>query len=322
MEDHADAVPLSAEGVLTDALIDVAAIFDPQTPSQTLSLTATFVRFDADKAPVIEVKYFTEQWKPSGPHNVMVPEYNVQGGSRKVTEFGYLAAGVTCVADAIMGGHYLTTDPVIKSYYEKRANKLLLDQMTVADILALAKVIMKETEKFTGLVGGGDQFGAFPADHANVQWSLPSNLPSDAQLQPRTLRWEGISCTSATNPPCGSAPVSFMISSNQPHYERFKKFFLASQFLQIPIALDGNLFVGNRFDRATLRWHGGSFFMRRNIFKDCVLELPNGAELPRGSELEGKCTLERKDDIDMYTIVGGHREVITPSMLGLPDVQP
>jgi hypothetical protein len=62
--------------------------------------------------------------------------------------------------------------------------------------------------------------------------------------------------------------------------------------------------------------------MRRNIFKDCVLELPNGAELPRGSELEGKCTLERKDDIDMYTIVGGHREVITPSMLGLPDVQP
>jgi hypothetical protein len=63
-DDHADAVPLSAEGVLTDALIDVAAIFDPQTPSQTLSLTATFVRFDADKAPVIEVKYFTEQWKP------------------------------------------------------------------------------------------------------------------------------------------------------------------------------------------------------------------------------------------------------------------
>jgi hypothetical protein len=321
-DDHADVVPSIAEGVLTDALVDVAAIFDPQTPSHALSLTATFVRFDADKAPVVEVKYFTEQWKPSGPHNVIVPEYKVQGGSRKVTEFGYVAAGVTCVADAIMEGYYLSTDPAIKGYYEKRSNKLLLDQMTVEDMLALAKVVMKETEKFTGLVGGGDQFGAFPADNANVQWSLPTNLPSDAQLQPRTLRWEGIACTSASNPPCGSAPVSFMFSRSQPHYERFKKFFLASQFLQIPIALDGNLFVGNTFDHATLRWRGGSFFMRRNTFKDCVLELPNGTELPHGSELEGKCTLERKDDIDIYTIVGGHREVITPSMLALPDLQP
>jgi hypothetical protein len=322
-DDHADAVPSNAEGILTDALTDVAAILDPQTPSQALSLTATFVRFDADKAPVVEVKYFTERWKPLGPGSVMVPEYNVQGGSRKVTEFVYFAAGITCVADAIMGGHYLSTDPVIKNYYEKQGNKLLLDQMSVQDMQALAKAIMKETEKFTDLVGGADQFGVFPADNANAQWSLPSNLPSDAQLQPRTLRFEGIACTNAGNPPCGYAPVSFMFTRTQRYNELFKKFFLASQFLQIPIALDDNFFVGNTFDHATLRWRGGYVFMLRNTFKDCILQLPNGIELPRGSELEGKCSIERNDNVDIDGIVGARLQMLaTPSMLGIPSIQP
>lgn len=322
-DSHADAVPGIVEDVLRDALTDVAAIFDPaKTPAQNLLLIATFVRFDTDRMPIVEVKYFVEQWKPVGPQNTVVPEYTVQSGNKKVTEFWYFPAGVSCVAEAILGGHYRTSNAVIESYYEKQRNNLL-NQMTLEDMLTLAKIIMKETEKFTDVGGGEYQIGVFPSDQGNVQWSLPANLPSDAQLQPRTLRWEGITCSDSSNPPpCGYAPVSFMISPSQRYDERFKKFFLASQFLQIPIALDDNLFVGNTFDHTTLRWRGGPFFMRRNTFRDCVLELPYGAELPQRSELGGKCTLERKDNVDIFTIVGSHREVATPSMLALPDLQP
>jgi hypothetical protein len=222
-----------------------------------------------------------------------------------------------------LSGHYPTKNPVIESYYATRRNNLL-NQMTVEDMQALAKVIMDETKKFTDVVGGEDQIGVFPAGNGNVQWSLPSNLPSDAQLQPRLFRWEGISCSDSSSArPCGIVPVSFVLDFSRPNDEMFKKFYLASQFLHIPIALDNNLFVGNTFDHATLKWRGGSFFMRRNTFKDCILEMANGAELPHGSELEGKCTVERKDSIDIRAIVGSHRgEVITSSSLGFTEIQP
>jgi hypothetical protein len=323
-DDHANNVPSTAEGVLQDALTDVAAIFDPaQTPPQNLVLIATFVRFDTDRVPIVEVKYFIERWKPTGPQNSLVPEYTVQNESKKVTTFVYFPAGVTCVAEAILSGHYVSNNAVLERFYEKRRNNLL-SEMSLEDMLNLAKVIMKETEKFTDVVGGEDQVGVFPADGGNLQWSLPTNLPSEAQLQPRTLRFEGISCSNLSSPPpCGYAPVSFMVNPNQRYDEIFKKFFLASQFVQIPVALDGNLFVGNTFDHATLRWRGTSFFMRRNTFKDCVLEMPIGTELPHGSELGGKCVVERKDNIDIYTIVGSHRgQFSTPSSLGLMDLQP
>jgi hypothetical protein len=323
-DEYAFGVPLEAEGLLEDALKDVASISDPvKTPPQNLSLWATFVRLDKDQIPIIEVKIFVEQWKPTGPQQALIPEYTVVSNSAKATEFLSYSAGVTCIADAIFSGHYSTTNPVIRSFYEKRLDKAILSTMPLDDMIALATAIMTETEKFTDVVGGDNQIGVFPADGGNVRWSAPANLPSVAQLQPRTLRWEGITCSNASDPPCGVTPVSFMISTEQRHDETFKKFFLASQFLQIPVAVDNNFFVGNTFDHATLRWRGGSFFMYRNTFKDCVIEIPSGMELPSDSELEGKCRIERKTNIDIYTVVGARPDMYaSPSGFGLPQIVP
>jgi hypothetical protein len=204
----------------------------------------------------------------------------------------------------------MTTDPVIQSYYSKRLDKALLDLMSVKEMQALAKAILNETKKSTDLVGGEDQMGAFPSG-GNVEWSMPPNLPTEARLQPRIFRWHSLTCSNAQKPPCGMVPVSFSFGSGQIADEVFKKFFLASQFFGIPVALDNNIFVGNKFDQVTFRWRGTPFFMTRNMFNGCVLELPNAVELPPDSELNGKCHVRRTPDVDIFNIVGARPDVTT-----------
>jgi hypothetical protein len=238
----------------------------------------------------------------------------VTNGSKKVTQYFHCTVGITLIADEILSGQYLTTDPVIQNYYRMRTDQSLLDQMSVEEMVSLTKAILAETREYTDLVGGEDQIGGFPAS-GKLQWSLPANLPSEARLQPAVFRWERITCSNANNPPCGMVPVSFSIGIEKPADEGFKKLFLASEFLQIPVALDNNLFIADTFDHATLRWLGGSLFMLRNSFKDCVLELPDGVELPVDSELVGKCSIQRKENskIDVYTIVGARPQMFLGS---------
>lgn len=312
-DEYAPEAPMVAESVLEDALTGVAAMSDPATtPSQALSMWTTFARFDSDRLPIVERKVFVAEWKPTGPQKVLVPEYTVTSDSTKVTHFFRATVGITLVADEIFAGEYLTTDPVVQHYYRTRTDQALLDQMSVEEMVSLAKAILSETRKYTDFVGGEDQIGAFPVS-GNVQWTLPTNLPSEARAQPRVFRFSGLTCSDVNQPPCGAAPVSFLVSKGQPADETFKKYFLASQFLQIPVALDNNIFVGNTFDHATVRWAGGPLFMLRNTFKDCVLELPDGTELPQGSELGRQCTLERKPKIDIYTVVGAPSQMMIGS---------
>jgi hypothetical protein len=308
-DDYADRVPSVASMLLEEALKGVAALYDPNTPPQNLALWATFVRFDSDRAPIIEQEVFTAQWKPTGPQNVLIPSYAVQSAKLKITEFRPVTVGISCIADAILSGHYRTTDPVILKFYKIRPNKDLRDAMTINDMTALAKAIFRETRKYTDLVGGNDQIGAFAAT-GTAQFSLPANLPKEASLLPMVMRWEGLTCTSENNPPCGMAPVSFSLSFDQPPEDYLKKLFVASEFVRIPVALDDNIFVGNTFDHVTFRWRGGAVFMRRNTFRDCVIEFPEGLNLPDNLEVNGKCSIERKADIDTFTIVGGRQQVL------------
>ena len=62
------------------------------------------------------------------------------------------------------------------------------------------------------------------------------------------------------------------------------------------MALDGNFFVGNRFEKVTLQWQGGTVpFMQRNTFDHCLLEMPEGRDLPN-PELS-KCDLIKKPEV-------------------------
>jgi hypothetical protein len=61
---------------LSDALTGVAAIHDPNTPAQSLSLTATLARLNSSGAPILQRLQMTETWTPIGPLGVLAPRYD------------------------------------------------------------------------------------------------------------------------------------------------------------------------------------------------------------------------------------------------------
>jgi hypothetical protein len=223
----------------------------------------------------------------------MAPDYQVTSAEAKGTEFLKVAAGITNVADAILSGIYKTNDPVIQSYKQK-LNKKLLDGMSLQEMLALATAILRETRKYTQLVGGEDQIGVFPVS-GEVQWHLPEVLPSATQLSPRFMLWKGLHCSNE-QPRC-RGHFTYFQDFQRPIEETITKFFLASQFRDIPVALDENFFVDNNFKNVTFQWRGGTFpFMRGNTFDQCVVELPEGRKLPPDSELS-RCDLKKEREI-------------------------
>ena len=263
---------------LSDALTGVAAIHDPNTPAQNLSLTATLARLNGDGVPILQQLQLTETWTPMGPLGIVAPRYG-STISREVpiTKFFPVTVGISFVADGILQGAYKSSDPAIQDYYRRlKANQL--DDMPLSEMRALALVILHETKKLTDYVGGGDQIGEFPTSE-KVSFRLPRALPSDSQLTARLKRWEGLTCTKTQVPPCGNAPVSFTIDSAHPMNEPFTKLLIASEFKDISVALDNNLFIADSFDGATFKWRGGTFFSYRNTFRNCILELPRDAQV-------------------------------------------
>ncbi len=295
------------QSALQQALTGVAALDDPETTlPESLGLTATFAGFDKNKQPILKQLFFRESWKPAGPLNVKAPDYEVISGSAAPAgKFVPVTAGISCVANAILDGYYKTADPVIQRYYQKR-HEQKLDSISLAEMKSLALVILRETRKFTDKVGGEDQIGVFPVDD-NVQWFLPP-LPVDKELPARFYLWKGLECAEKV-PQCNSVNGRsvFFMDPQDALDEPIAKFFLAGQFRNIPVALDNNYFINDSFDGTTLKWRGGRFYMHSINFKNCVVELPEGAQLPSNSELNGKCQLVRKSDIS-----------VPPNTVGLP----
>jgi hypothetical protein len=78
--------------------------------------------------------------------------------------------------------------------------------------------------------------------------------------------------------------------------EPFTKLLMASEFKDISVALDSNLFIADSFDGVTFKWRGGPFFSYRNTFRNCILELPRDAQVaPYPYPELAACRLERKD---------------------------
>ena len=294
-----------AEHALGQSLTGVAALYDAQkTLAATLALSALFAGVDNNGVVVLRRLSFEESWKPTGPASVQAPDYDVRSWSfAGVEKFGFATAGITCVADAILGGYYKTEDHTIQDYY-KRRREAALDNLTIEELKKLAKAILRETRNFTPLVGGEDQIGTFPVSGA-IQWLLPA-LPSDSELPSRFLLWKGLNCMGG-DPPCSGASgsMSFFEDFQRELDEPLTEFFLASQFEKIHVALDNNYFVDSKFDGAILQWRGGPFFMRKNSFNDCVVELPENLNVPSDSELHGKCRLVRKSAVAVETTTVG-----------------
>jgi hypothetical protein len=298
-----------AEHALRQALIGVAALYNPaKIPAQNLSLTTIFAGFDKNGAPVLRRLLFTETWSLTGPLHVMAPEYQVISAEKKITKFFPVTAGITCVADAVLAGIYKSNDPVIQGYNQKLRNKLL-DDLSLQEMRALAQVILRETRNFTPLVGGEDQIGEFSVN-GDVRWNLPAVLPSQTQLSPSFMLWKGLFCTNS-QPQCtadGRDGLTYFQDFQHSLDEPTTKFFLASRFKDIAVALDNNYFVSSHFEGVTLKWRGGTLpFMHANTFDQCAIELPEGKDLPPDSELNGQCRLIRKPEV-----------VVDPSTVGAP----
>lgn len=305
-DEASDVIPQIVEARLQDALIGVAATHDPSTPPPNLSVKATFARFDQNHVPVLQQMLLSEAWTSMGPLQQLVPQYSsTLTPPMPTTRFVPVTVGISFVADAILAGIYKSDDPLIQGYY-RRLKSRQLDAMPLNEMSALALVILRETRKLTDYVGGDDQIAVFPL-HGDPSFHLPDELSTEMQAIPRVMRWEGLLCTNTQTPPCGNAPLSFSVNPEQPAGEvRFTKFLLASEFKNIPVALDNNLFVADSFEGVTLKWNGGPFFSYRNTFKDCVLELTVSAQEYRHPELAA-CRVVRKSVIDL-----------PPSTVGLP----
>ena len=294
-------VPQLIGTTLKDALVGMAAINDPRTDPGKLSVTATFACFDRNHIPVVQQMQLAETWTLAGPADSTfrerIPEYSlkpVKPGVR-ATSFQGVSAGITNVADAILAGTYDSDDLLIQDFYRRRQNHQL-DDMTLKDMSALARVFLRETKKFTVYVGGEDQIGEFPSE-GSAAFHFPDSLPFETEIIPRLMRWQGLLCTNTQMPTCGRTGVSFSVNPAQ-QGTHLLKLLLASEFKKVPVALDGNLFVADSFDGVTLKWNGGSFFSYRNTFKDCVLELTLDAQVFAHPEL-ATCRLVRKPVIEL-----------------------
>lgn len=296
--------PQAIEATIQNALTGVAAIYDPLTPPSNLSVTVTFARIDANHVPVLQQMQLTEIWIHMGPLQVPGPRYSANlTRTLPIDRFRSVTVGIPFVADAILAGIYKSDDPLIKDYYRRRKVDQL-DDMTLSEMSALVRVILRETKKFTDYVGGEDQLAEFPSD-GDASIHLPNELATETHTIPRLMRWEGLLCISTQRPPCGNAPTSFSVNPAQPTGEvHFTKFLMASEFKDIPVALDNNLFVADSFEGVTLKWNGGPFFLYRNTFKDCVLELTFIAQVPPKL---ATCRIVRKSAVDL-----------PPGTVGLP----
>jgi hypothetical protein len=294
------------QGALGQSLMGVAALYDPAVVSaQDLTLIATFAGFNEDGTTVVRQLRFTPTWRSLEPLNIPTPEYQITVEEQKITRFFRLTAGITCVADAILAGTYKSDDPIIRSYRQKLHNHLL-DAMPLQEMRTLAEVILRETRNFTPMVGGEDQIGVFPIN-GEVQWHLPAVLPSHTQLSPNFILSKGLFCRNA-EPSCtgGDRGLIYFQDFQHPLDQPIAKFFLASRFEEIDIALDNNYFVKSRFEDVTLKWSGGAFpFMRANTYERCTVEIPEEKSLPSDSELNGKCHLIKKAQVSVNPGVVG-----------------
>jgi hypothetical protein len=124
------------------------------------------------------------------------------------------------------------------------------------------------------------------------------------------MLWKGLFCENS-QPQCtldNRGRLTYSQDFQHSFGEPITKFFLASRFKEIVVALDNNYFVDNSFEGVTFKWRGDNFpFMHANTFDQCAVELPEGKDLPPDSELRGKCRLIRKPEV-----------VVEPTTVGAP----
>jgi hypothetical protein len=299
-DEAAQFVPDLIKYKFQEALRNVSALDFPFNPQHfdPQRLVVTFARIDKSAKPVLRQLLYTETLRQTPPFQAYVPEFEIaDSGEVPATKFlsrpfvdPFMGpfVGLSSVAQSILNGNRKSNDPDILNYYEKKKN-VQLDSMSLAEMRRLAAAILGETKKYIIAVGGENQIGVFPANGDGVEFTLPGNLLTDAKSIPAVISAVGLDCSGKS--PC-KGPVSMSMDGDRAR-GNYKEFFLASQFRDMPIALEDNIFIGNNFDYVTFMWTGGNPLLLNNTLKNCTLEVPQSRPTPDIRGLQG-CVIVKK----------------------------
>jgi hypothetical protein len=278
---------------LSEALTAITSLYD-FLPPENMAFEATFAGINEDEKVVVRRQIYHGTWVASGPLNAMAPQYEVQETPLlPVRSFVRNAIGISSVADAIFGGHYRSHDPVILRFYSKLNNQAALDAMSLSEMVEMAHSILRETRKFSYVVGGPDEIGIFPAK-GQPQLLMPS-LPSEKKFATHFAPREGLLYTKEhpEGQLFGPNRMSIFLEDYQhPLDEVIPQFFLGCEFKDIPVVLDDNYFVRGAFGGVTFKYTGKPFLAQRNTYTDCTVEVPENVA-PTGSEVFSHCRLVR-----------------------------
>lgn len=292
-----ESLPAWARTDLEPALTGVASILDSGDPQPPV-FEATFAGIDKKGRVLMQQQVFHGSWARLDA-NTLIPKYQKSRRVIPAEHFAHPTVGITGVADQILEGQYSSSDPVLTTYYGKlHAGQVALDSMGIADLTELARVILRETKKFTNLVGGPDQIGVFPVK-GKPQWIMPQTLPSARSLPPRFFLNRCLAYTKGkrvASEACASG--TFSEDFSRPLDEVITQFFLGCRFNGVSVALDNNYFVRSQFDGVTFKYTGNKPpFARENTYGNCTVELPEGVPVPSGSDVFDHCKKVRTKSV-------------------------
>lgn len=277
----------------------------PAPPADSLDFQALAAGINkAGKVQIVRFA-FRPRVKLWGPFNLAIPSYDMNFTTTVVDHFVGLSAGADTVARAILDGTVETQDSRILNYYRSRSARQL-DELSLVAMEGLAIAILAETKRATSYVGGPDQIGVFSRG-GSVEWILPQ-LPTDRQKLRSTILHVGFTYT-----PDGFTPQEYSeakgknmftamsISLSQPFEQPFTQVFVGARFRDVSVALDGNVFAGNRFSNVTFKYQGGLFFFGNNTIDSCVLESPPNVIVP---SVLGSCTPKQRLSVALDGTIG------------------
>ena len=272
----------------------VAAVLGPSAP---LDFYATIAGFH-NRTPSITQLYFAPAPRQVGQGTTLV-YFQVQSESVKAEHFTYRLVGCSdCKKTAleILNGESSSTEDAVVSYNASRATSTL-DNLSTADMEALARAILRESYPHTNMIGGAPQVMTFPV--AGTPHIAMPRLPTKETFVPSFYMRTACLYSRAVpgGQPLPGSEVSILFEAQNWGDAPMSQYFLASTFDGVSVVLDNNYFVDDTFRSVRFRYMGSKWrnrkfeqspfvILRPRFDGGCTLELPEGVKLPRGSGLE------------------------------------
>ncbi len=245
----------------------------------SMGMTAIAAGYDSSGQAKIARFDFKPQLSPFGPMVTLLPTFDTTVSSTTVTSFTSASSGINNIAEAVLSGSYLSSDPRIRRFYDARG-KGQLDELPLRALCQLAEAILAETEKQTPIVGGPNQVAVFP-HRGRARWLAPE-MESSRQKVVRSILWLG----GPTNVHRADGQhfvgrVSIYEDQTHPIIEEYRQVFVAGALRDVDVSLDGNIFAGFLFANVTFKYRGGSFwFGPSNRVQQCEVEVEEGKGMP------------------------------------------